>query len=279
MSDTIKILSEKARFVRRNTLEMIVAANKGHIGGAFSCIDILTILYYAPFLRFDVTNARWFERDRFILSKGHCCEALYVILADLGFISKSELGCYQKGGGILAGHPDRRVPGIEADTGSLGHGLGIACGMALRAKLDGLPFFTLALLGDGECCEGSVWEAALFAAHRGLGHLIGIVDANGVCSTDILADCSSVEPLTAKWRAFGWDVIEVDGHNIVDLLTIFESLKARDMNNRPLMIIARTVKGKGVSFMEGSPSWHHGVPKGAQLDGARQELGETLLIV
>ncbi len=271
-------LQEKARFIRRNILEMIVAANKGHIGGAFSCVDILTALYYAPVLRYDPCCASWPQRDRFILSKGHSCEALYVVLADLGFFPKEELSRYQKGG-LLAGHPDRRVPGIEADTGSLGHGLGLACGIALRAKMDVQSYLTVALMGDGECCEGSVWEAAMFAAYRKLGRLVGIVDANGVCSTDLLSDCAAVEPLVDKWRAFGWEVVEANGHDIAQLVALLGGFRDRDVNAKPVMVIARTVKGKGVSFMEGSPSWHHGVPKGKQVDEARKELGDTLLIV
>ncbi|MEI8010952.1 MAG: transketolase [Candidatus Omnitrophota bacterium] len=278
MSYDLIFLQEKARFIRRNILEMIVAANKGHIGGAFSCVDILTVLYYLPVLRYDPGRVLWPERDRFILSKGHACEALYVVLADLGFFPKDELARYQKGG-MLSGHPDRRVPGIEADTGSLGHGLGIACGMALRARMDRRAYLTVALLGDGECCEGSVWEAAMFAAHRRLGNLVGIIDANGVCSTDILADCAAVEPLTDKWRAFGWEVVEVDGHDLAPLVRVMEGCRSRDINGKPLMMIARTIKGKGVSFMEGDPVWHHGVPKGVQVNQARLELGETALIV
>ncbi len=271
MQSKITKLTKKANWVRAQILEMIVLAGKGHIGGAFSCTDILVALYYGDILRFKASNRNWDGRDRFILSKGHSCAALYVILADLGYFPISELRNYQKEGCILGGHPDRKIPGIEADTGSLGHGLGIGAGLALSAKMDKKNFMTVVLLGDGECYEGSVWEAASFASHHKLNNLIGVVDKNGLCSTDFIKDCVEIAPLEDKWKAFGWEVINVNGHSFDELLSVFSNFRSRK-SAKPLMIIASTVKGKGVSFMEGNPDWHHAVPKGEQVKIAKSEL-------
>ncbi|HBR14566.1 MAG TPA: transketolase [Candidatus Omnitrophica bacterium] len=268
MKDNLNFLKDKARQVRGKVLEMTAAAGKGHLGGAFSCTEILVALYYGGILRLDASRPRWEGRDRFLLSKGHACEALYVILADLGFFPGGELENYNKPGCLLGGHPNRSIAGIEADTGSLGHGLGIGAGLALAAKMDQKDFKTVVLLSDGECCEGSVWEAAMFAAKHKLNNLIGIVDKNGLCVTDIIEDCVALDPLDKKWIACGWEVVEMDGHSFDDLLTAFE----RVPSDRPRMIIADTVKGKGVSFMEGNIAWHHGVPKGELLQQARKEL-------
>lgn len=260
--------------MRRQTLEMIVSAGKGHIGGALSCTDILVTLYYGGILRFEARLPSWDKRDRFILSKGHSAAALYAILADLGYFPLSELINYQKKGCILAGHPHRKIPGIEADTGSLGHGLGIAAGLALSAQMTKKDFITFVLLGDGECCEGSVWEAAMFAARHKLNNLVGIIDKNGLCSTDFIKDCVVMEPLDEKWKAFGWEVIVVNGHSFKDLFSAFANLRKRK-SDQPLIVIANTTKGKGVSFMEGNPAWHHSVPRGRDLEIARHELSEA----
>lgn len=271
MQNKICKLEKKANWVRNQVLEMIVSAGKGHIGGAFSCTDILVTLYYGGVLRFDCSDKNWDRRDRFILSKGHSCAALYAILADLGYFSLSELRNYQKESCSLGGHPDRKIPGIEADTGSLGHGLAIGAGLALSAKMDKKDFMTVVLLGDGECCEGSVWEAAMFAAYHKLNNLVGIVDKNGLCVTDFIKDCLDIDPLDEKWKACGWDVIVIDGHSFEALLSAFDDFRFRK-SCKPLMIIANTVKGKGVPFMEGNLSWHHSVPKGGALEIAREEL-------
>jgi len=264
-------LGRKANWVRNQILEMIVSANKGHIGGAFSCADILVTLYYGGILRLNPNNPNWSERDRFILSKGHSCTALYVILADLGFFPISELNSYCQKGSMLGGHPDRNIPGIEADTGSLGHGLGIAAGLTLSAKIDKKDYMTIVLLGDGECHEGSVWEAAMFAGHHQLHNLVAIVDRNRQCVTDFTEDCVHLEPLDDKWRAFGWDVKTINGHSFEELLDAFKDFRY-SKSSRPLAIIANTIKGKGVSFMEGKLEWHHSVPKGEDLSIAREEL-------
>lgn len=264
-------LQRKANWVRNQTLEMIVSASKGHIGGAFSCTDILVALYYGGILRFNSDNPNWSERDRFILSKGHSCVALYAILADLGFFSISELNSFCQKGSMLGGHPDRNILGIEADTGSLGHGLGIAAGLALSAKIDKKDFMSVVLLGDGECYEGSVWEAAMFAGHHELNNLVAIVDRNRQCVTDFTEDCNRLKPFTDKWRAFDWDVKTINGHSFEELLDTFKGFRCR-RSVRPLVIIASTIKGKGVSFMEGKLQWHHSVPAGENLKRARKEL-------
>jgi len=197
--------------------------------------------------------------------------ALYAILADLGYFPLSELKNYQKQSSILRGHPDRKIPGIEADTGSLGHGLGIAAGVALGAKMDDKDFMAFALLGDGECCEGSVWEAAMFANQHKLNNLIAIVDKNGLCVTDFLKNCLDLEPLDQKWAACGWDVMVINGHSFKQLLAVFQSIRSKN-SSKPVAVIADTVKGKGVSFMENNPLWHHSVPCGEDLARAREEL-------
>jgi len=264
-------LKNKAKLIRNQILEMIVSANKGHIGGAFSCTDILVALFYGGILRFNPGDPKWSERDRFILSKGHSSVAVYAILADLGFFAVSELKSICREGSMLGGHPDRNIPGIEADTGSLGHGLGIAAGLALSAKIDKRDFMTVALLGDGECQEGSVWEAAMFAAHHQLDNLVAIVDRNRQGVTDFTEDSTSLEPFADKWRGFNWEVREVNGHSFEELLDAFRDFRSRN-SPRPLMVIANTIKGKGVSFMERKLEWHHGVPTGEELKIARREL-------
>lgn len=269
MTLTVQELERKANWVRNQILEMIVSANRGHIGGAFSCTDILVALYYGGILHFDPANPNWSERDRFILSKGHSSVALYAILADLGFFPASELSRFSQKGSMLGGHPDRNTPGIEADTGSLGHGLGIAAGLALSAKIDKRDWMTVALLGDGECYEGSVWEAAMFAGHHELNNLMAIVDYNQQCVTDFTEDCNRLEPFADKWRSFGWNARNVNGHSFAELLDAFKDFRK---SSRPLVVIARTVKGKGVSFMEKKIPWHHSVPSGENLKIARQEL-------
>lgn len=274
MLTEIRKLEEKARWVRNQVLEMIVSANKGHMGGALSCTDILVAFYYGGILRFDPNNPNWSERDRFILSKGHSCVALYAILADLGFFSISELNSFCQKGSMLGGHPDRNIPGIEADTGSLGHGLGIAAGLALGGKLDRKDYMTVALVGDGECQEGSVWEAAMFASHHQLNNLVAIVDHNGQGVTDYIKDSVSLKPFAPKWQAFNWEVREIGGHSFEEISRAFKDFRSRK-SVRPLAVIAKTVKGKGISFMEGKLDWHHDVPTAENLKKARQELART----
>lgn len=270
----VRTMQAKAAAIRLTILETIAAADKGHIGGAFSCADILVALYQGGILRADPARRDWPERDRFILSKGHVGAALYVVLADLGYFDAAELKRLNRGG-MLGEHPDRGIPGVEIDSGSLGHGLGIGAGMALAAKLDGKAYRTVVMLGDGECYEGSVWEAVMFAAHHRLGNLVAIVDRNGQCVTDFTEDINRLDPLRPKWEAFGWEVREIDGHSFDDLQAALGDLHSRPAE-RPLVVIARTVKGKGVSFMEGQLPWHHGGIGGAKLEQARLELLDSL---
>lgn len=270
MIKKVKDLEKKAYWVRSQILEMIASARKGHIGGALSCTDILVTLFYSDIMRFDPKNPKWEKRDRFILSKGHSCPALYVILADLGFFPSSELKLFcQKS--MLGGHPDSNIPGIEADTGSLGHGLGIASGMAISAKLDKKDSRVFVLLSDGELYEGSVWEAANFAAHHKLDNIVAFVDRNMQCVTDFTEDCNCLESLSEKWKSFGWEVKIIDGHSFKELLDVIKKIHNRK-SSKPLVIIANTVKGKGVSFMENVIRWHHSIPSEEELEIARKEL-------
>ncbi|OGP63781.1 MAG: transketolase [Deltaproteobacteria bacterium RBG_13_53_10] len=271
MIPSIARLNEKAREIRSMILEMIVAANKGHIGGALSCTDILVALYYGRVLRVDPDNPRWDKRDRFILSKGHSGSALFAVLADLGFFEKGALETYCKNGTLLGGHPDRRIPGIEADTGSLGHGLGLGAGMALSAKMNKESHRVVVLVGDGECCEGSVWESLAFASRHKLDNLTLIVDRNRQCVLDFTEDCSPLDPLVLRLEAFGWDTREVNGHSFEELLEVLAGGSLRT-STKPFAIVANTIKGKVVSFMEGRLKWHHSVPSGEELVQARKEL-------
>ena len=265
-------LSEKARWVRATVLEMIVGANKGHIGGSLSSTDILISLYQGGVLNVDPRNPKLEERDRFIFSKGHSAESLYAVLADMEYFSTDELMTYGRDGSILGGHVDNNIPGIEVSTGSLGHGLSIGAGLALSARLDGKDYRVYALLGDGECYEGSVWEGAMFAAHHRLSNLAAIVDRNRQITLNYTEDINELDPFVDKWKAFNWDVHVVDGHSIPELIETFQDLKHRE-SDRPAVVIANTVKGKGVSFMEGNLHWHHNVPKPEQVEIARKELG------
>ncbi len=269
----INILANKSAELRLSVLEMVAAAKKGHIGGAYSCLDILVTLYYGGILRYDPADPFWPLRDRFILSKGHSGSALFAVLADLGFFDSSELARYCCNGSILGGHPDRKVPGIEADTGSLGHGLGIGAGMALAAKMDGADYRVFVLVGDGECNEGSVWEALVFAASHQLSNLTLIVDRNRQCVLDFTEDCAPLDPLGERLASFGWEVEEVDGHSFQELLTAFEP---KPSSARPRAIVANTIKGKGVSFMEKVLKWHHSVPNAEELVIARAELAAKM---
>jgi transketolase len=275
MHTSMDFMENKARWVRRQIVEMIFGAGKGHIGGALSCTDILVGLFYGDVLRYDPKDPGWPERDRFIMSKGHSGIALYVILADLGFFPLSELATFCGNGTMLGGHPDRNIPGVEADSGSLGQGLGIGAGLALCARLDRRHYRTVVLVGDGECHEGSVWEAAMFAGHHQLGNLTVVVDRNRQCVTDFTEDCVRLEPLSAKWEAFGWETRSIDGHSCGEILETLRAIGTRE-NGKPLVIIANTIKGRGVSFMERQLHWHHGIPAPDELETARKELDVDL---
>lgn len=263
-------LERSALDVRRRTLELIAGAGRGHIGGALSCTDILAALYMGRVLRVDPARPAWELRDRFILSKGHSCVALYCVLAEMGFFPAADLARYGTDGTIFSGHPERHLPGVEVDTGSLGHGIGVGAGLALGARLSGQDWFSFVLMGDGECQEGSVWESAMFAAHHRLDTLVAIIDYNGIGATDFLKDSVDVAPLEEKWKAFGWETTVVDGHAFAQLVPVLQA--ARSRGPRPHAVICRTVKGRGVSAMEGSSAWHHKIPKGDVLAQARRDL-------
>ena len=251
-----KSLSKKALQIRLDILNAIKIAKKGHIGGSYSIVDILVTLYYGGLLKFDAKNPEWEGRDRFILSKGHAGIAIYAVLADLGFFPHEELN-FLNNKRMLGEHPDQFIPGIEAISGSLGHGLPIAAGMALADKMDKkFDRKTYIILGDGECYEGSVWEGANFAAHHQLNNLCAIIDRNSLITHGSTENINRLEPFKDKWASFGWDTYEVDAHNYDDLLSIFNS--APKNGKKPIAIIAHSIKGKGVSFMENNAGWHHG---------------------
>lgn len=264
-----KELQVKAVQIRKELLQMIYRAGEGHTGGALSSVDILVTLYYR-IMRIDPRNPRWDDRDRFVLSKGHSVEGYYAILADLGFFPKEELRNYRKFGSRLIGHPNNKIPGVELNTGALGHGLSVGVGMALAGKMDGKGYKVYVLMGDGELAEGSVWEAAMAASHYNLDNLIAIIDRNNLQISGNTEQVMKLESLVDKWRAFGWEVLEVDGHNIEELVEVFEKLPIQA--GKPHVLIAHTVKGKGVSFMEHDRKWHHGVPNEQQFEQAMQEL-------
>ena len=261
----------KANALRNVVLEMGIARG-GHISTSFSCMEILVALYYGDILQIDPADPAWPQRDRFILSKGHAETVLYAVLADRGFFPSAWLiDSYRTGLCRLGGHVDSKVPGIELSTGALGHGLGVGCGLALGARMDGSPWSTYVLLGDAECSEGSVWEAAMFAAQHGLGNLTAIVDRNFIGSLDHTRNYVALEPLADKWRAFGWDATEVeDGH---DFATLLDTLPAsKGSGERPRALIVKTVKGKGITFMEDDPTWHVRAVTPDLVDRAREDL-------
>jgi len=254
---------------RRDILTYIYEAGAGHTGGSLSCVDIINVLYNAIM---DITPANWetLDRDFYIQSKGHSVEALYVVLADQGFIDRSELKTGNKFQTRLIGHPTRKVPGMEHNTGGLGHGLSVAVGLALAAKLDGRTSRVFCLLGDGELAEGSNWEAAMTGAHYELDNLVGIVDRNRLQITGHTGEINELEPLADKWTAFGWTVRETDGNNVAALSAELRGVPFTA--GTPSLLIANTVKGKGVSFIEGEAAWHHRVPSPEQLEQAMREL-------
>ncbi len=263
-------LAAICRRVRRHIVRMTAAAGSGHPGGSLSAVEILTTLYFG-IMRHDPSNPRWSLRDRFILSKGHAAPALYAVLAEAGYFPTDLLMTLRKLGSPLQGHVSYNLDiGVEASSGSLGHGFSVGVGMALAGRLDGLDYRVYVLLGDGELDEGQVWEAALAAAHYRLDNLTAVVDANGIQNDDFVARTLNLEPLDAKWAAFGWRVFEVDGHDLVELARALDA--ARRIRTRPSVVIARTVKGKGVSFMEHNPEFHGRAPRPDELERALQEL-------
>jgi transketolase len=263
-------LALAGRETRRRVLHTIKNAALGHIGGDFSVTDILVTLFEAV-LRIDPAQPRWPDRDRFILSKGHCAAALYSTLAACGFFSTDRLAHFAADLSPLNGHPNRRkIPGVETNTGPLGHGLPVAVGCATAAQITHQAWRTFVVLGDGELQEGSNWEAAMCAAHRNLASLTAVVDRNRLQQGATTADTNELEPLADKWRAFGWDVLTVDGHAHAELLQALTTPPGQ----RPRVVLANTIKGKGASFMENGVEWHHKVPSDEQFEIALKELDQ-----
>jgi transketolase len=265
---TDRELQLKAVHLRKKTLEAIFEAGAGHTGGGLSCLDILNVLYNRV-LKVSPQNFSSPHRDRYVQSKGHSVEALYAVLAERGFFPESDLKTICHYQSHYVGHPTRHIPGIEMNTGALGHGLPICIGMALAGKMDSAPYHVFTLLGDGELAEGSNWEAALAAAHYKLDNLTAIIDHNTLQITGHTHEVMSNAPLDEKWRAFGWAVKIVDGH---DYTALTEVLSKPAEVGKPTCVIANTTKGKGVSFMENVAKWHHGVPSEAELKQALNEL-------
>lgn len=267
-----QVAKQKAEAMRLDIIEMLHEAGSGHPGGSLSCTDILSALFFGGVMKHNPENPADEERDYFILSKGHAAPALYALLAEAGYIPAEELKTLRKLGSRLQGHPDSNLlPGVEVSTGSLGQGLSIASGLAAGLLLDGKSNRVFTVLGDGECQEGQVWEAATFAAHQNLGNLVAIVDSNGLQIDGNVEDVCSSGTLVGKFAAFDWEVYEVDGHDIEALIELLSSLKASS-TEKPKAVIARTVKGKGVSFMENKAGWHGKAPNEEETRIALAEL-------
>ncbi len=271
---TEKELKEKSVTYRKKILKYIVGAKAGHTGGSLSCIDVLNVLYNEV-MNVGPENFTSPDRDRYIQSKGHCVEALFVVLADKGFFPEDDLNTLCKYKSHYIGHPTKKVHGVEQNTGALGHGLPIAVGTAIAAKLDKKDFKVYTLMGDGELPEGSNWEAALTASHYKLDNLCAIVDKNTLQITGPTADVCNTDPLDEKFESFGWAVKHVDGNDVKALKEVFESMPFEP--GKPNLVIAHTIKGKGVSFMENSVKWHHGVPDKEQYETAINELDNLVL--
>jgi transketolase len=266
-------LAQIARKLRVYVVNMIAAANSGHPGGSLSAVDIITALYFGRVLKHDPKHPDWPDRDRFILSKGHGAPALYAALAESGYFPVSELNTLRQVNSRMQGHPVQGVtPGVEASTGSLGQGLSIGVGHAIAARLDNKPYRTYVLLGDGECQEGQVWEAAMTAGNYELGSLTAIVDSNRYQLDGAVEDINSLRPLDAKFESFGWRVITVDGHDVGAVRVALH--QARESHDVPVCIIANTVKGKGVTFMENNNEFHGKSPNAEQLQVAVSQLAE-----
>lgn len=263
-------LRERANWIRLEAIRLIAIAKSGHYSSTFSCAEILSVLYY-HILRLDPSNPDWPDRDRFVMSKGHAAVGLYPILADLGFYPMSDLDDYTRVGSLFADHPQISIPGVDFGSGSLGHGLSVCCGMAIAARIQGRGYRVHCMLGDAELNEGQIWEAAMSASHHRLGNLVAIVDRNGMGLDGFTEEVMGIEPQDEKWRSFGWHVIEVDGHDISALLDAYEALPPSD-SETPTAIIAHTIKGKGVSWMEHSRIWHLGALVGADREAAEKEL-------
>jgi transketolase len=270
----IKRLQKTSTLVRKHVIDEVYSAASGHPGGSLSCTDILVTLYFSE-MRVDPKTPRWPDRDRFVLSKGHCSPALYGTLAEKGFLPKEHLVTFRSAESYVEGHPNMNcVPGVDMSTGSLGQGISAAVGMAMAGKLDNKDYRVYSILGDGELQEGQVWEACMAAAHYKLDNLTAFLDYNGLQIDGKITDVMSPEPVAGKFEAFGWKVLNIDGHNHAEILEAIS--KAKQTKGQPTMIVAHTVKGKGVSFMENLAGWHGTAPNKEQRDQAMAELDKVL---
>jgi len=265
----IKELEAKAKQIRRLIIQMLAKAGSGHPGGSLSSADLITALYFM-LLRHNPKEPNWPDRDRFHMSKGHCCPLWYAVLAESGYFPTKELWSLRQLGSILQGHPDRRTPGVTVASGSLGQGLSVALGMSLAARIDKKDYRVYCLLGDGETQEGNIWEAAMAGSHYKCDNLCAMLDYNGFQIDGRTKDIMDLEPLVAKWQAFGWHTIEIDGHNMKEILSAFD--EAKTIKGKPAIIIAHTIKGKGVSFMENVVDFHGRAPTPEEAQKALKEL-------
>jgi transketolase len=265
----IKALEAKAKETRRLIIQMLAKAGSGHPGGSLSSTDLITALYFSV-LRHNPKDPHWPDRDRFHMSKGHCCPLWYAVLAESGYFPADKLWTLRQMGSILQGHPDRRTPGVDVASGSLGQGLSVALGMSLAGKMDKKDYRVYVLLGDGETQEGNIWEAAMASAHYKCDNLCAILDNNGMQIDGRTKDIMSLAPIAQKWQAFGWQVIEIDGHNMGEILAAYD--QAKTIKGKPAIIIAHTIKGKGVSFMENVVDFHGRAPTKEETERALKEL-------
>lgn len=273
--DLIRKLQEKANLLRRESIAFISRGGFGHPGGSLSEAEIISCLYFYPILRVDPTNPHWEDRDRFVMSKAHGCPPHYIALAERGFFSKEALLTYGSIDSIIQGHPDmRKTPGIEISGGSLGQGLSVALGMALGAKLLRKRFRIYCMVGDGEIQSGQIWEAAMAASHYRLDNLIGILDYNKVEAKGPCHELLGIEPVAKKWQDFGWETIEIDGHDIEEVLRAFHVATHINLFGKPTMIIAHTIKGRGVPWMENNSDWHTHAPNEKQAQRAIEDIEE-----
>ncbi|MCC5909091.1 MAG: transketolase [Clostridiaceae bacterium] len=274
MTIDYKLLQEKSTTIRRHIIEMLYESGSGHPGGSLSAADILSALYFHE-MKVDPQNPKMEDRDRFVLSKGHAAPVLYATLAEKGFFDVKEIYKLRKIDAMLQGHPDMKgTPGVEMSTGSLGQGFSASCGMAIAGKMDNKDYRVYTLLGDGELQEGIVWETAMAAAHYKLDNLTAIIDYNKLQIDGTNAEVMGVDPISGKFEAFGWHVLEIDGHSFEAIIKAFEDVKK--VKNQPTLIIAQTVKGKGVSFMENAVGWHGNAPKEDDKNKALEELGGVI---
>jgi transketolase len=275
MIKNIYYLIDKSKWLRKSIFEMVIRVNQGHIASAFSQCEIVIALYYGGILKFKKNNPNWINRDRFIVSKGHSAMGIYPILADIGYFDKKEIQKYGSPEGILRIYGDKSIPGIDSTSGSLSQAPGIACGFCLAAKNDNKDINSFLVLSDGEHYEGSLWESAMFAAHNKLDNLIFIVDRNKQIILGRSEDCLGLEPLDEKYRSFGWNVHKVNGHDYNELLNALN--KSLKKNRKPTVIIADTVKGKGISYMENITRWHNTMPNKEQIELARRDLEKNCI--